>query len=128
MNLRVLSHSSGNNIQRPFKIQKIQTFPMDSVLHHAIHHNPDGIGTSRGPTSEYSSPGLALMETALSKFKQYSIICTSGVPEEVIIHRACNSVFSFRNARSGTIDPHHTGNRTILASRLARATVKTFGE
>lgn len=50
------SHSSGNNIQRPFKIQKIQTFPMDSVLHHAIHHNPDGIGTSRGPTSEYSSP------------------------------------------------------------------------
>lgn len=25
-------------------------------------------------------PGLALMETALSKFKQYSIICTSGVP------------------------------------------------
>ncbi|RHN54610.1 putative ribonuclease H-like domain, reverse transcriptase zinc-binding domain-containing protein [Medicago truncatula] len=46
------------------------------------------------------------------------------IPEEVIIHRACNSVFSFRNARSGTIDPHHTGNRTILASRLARATAK----
>jgi hypothetical protein len=51
-----MNHSPNNNIQRPFKIQKIQTYPMNSILHYAESHNPDGIGTSKGPSVDFSSP------------------------------------------------------------------------
>lgn len=51
-----LNLNAGANVQRPFKIQKIQIPPMESILHYSATHNPHGIGSSSGVHFQPSSP------------------------------------------------------------------------